>query len=133
VVPVAFSVDIGTQYIGGQGGWGYIAGNGQKLHNSGTGLAFAIPYTVGDTIGVQLDFEAKTIEYFKNGESFGVAFTNLSGPVCAAVSTVGKLAKITFIPAISSDGAADDRKALPKDIPSDTWHQRLEVIFEIEF
>lgn len=40
----------------------------------------------GDVIGVQLDFDAGTIEFYKNGVSQGVAFTNLSGTVYAAVS-----------------------------------------------
>lgn len=40
----------------------------------------------GDVISVQLDFAACTIEFFKNGVSQGTAFTNLIGPVYAAVS-----------------------------------------------
>ena len=84
--------------IGGQGGWGYIGANGQKIYKTPNGTQYATSYGVGDTIGVQLDFDAKLIEFFKNGEALGVAFESLVAPVNAAVSVVGKSATISFIP-----------------------------------
>lgn len=113
--------------LGSQGGWGYIGGNGQKIHKSPTGINYAAPYGTGDIIGVQLDFEAKTIEFFKNGESLGVAHENLVGPVVAAVSTVGKLARFTLIPATSSNTKVEDASRGKREITAETWKKRLEV------
>lgn len=54
----------------------------------------------GDVIAVQLDFNQCTIEFFKNGVSQGVAFTNLTGTVFAAVSltATGASARLNIIP-----------------------------------
>ena len=31
-------------------------------------------FSVGDIVGVKIDLESGTIEYFKNGQSLGIAF-----------------------------------------------------------
>lgn len=49
--------------------------NASKLSPLTTG--YGVIYTAGDTIGVALDLDNKTIEFSKNGISQGVAFTNL--------------------------------------------------------
>ena len=43
---------------------------------------------------VQLDFNAQTIEFYKNDVSQGVTFTNLVGAVRPAVSLTGKGAAV---------------------------------------
>jgi hypothetical protein len=52
---------------------------------------------VGDTIKMEFDFDQKTIEFFKNGKSQGVAFHNLNGPVVGAASCTGKNAGILIL------------------------------------
>ena len=47
---------------------------------------YASPFTKNDIIGCEFDFDTKEIEFFKNGVSQGVAFTNLRRFVCPAVS-----------------------------------------------
>ncbi|MFJ5764244.1 SPRY domain-containing protein [Lysinibacillus sp. NPDC093210] len=49
--------------------------NASKLSPYTTG--YGVTYTTGDTIGVSLDLDNKTIEFSRNGISQGVAFTNL--------------------------------------------------------
>jgi hypothetical protein len=52
-------------------------------------MTYGDKYGFGDVIGCQLDWDAKTIEYYKNGVSQGVAFTSLTSPCYAAVSLTG--------------------------------------------
>ena len=40
-------------------------------------LAYGAAWTIGDVIGSLIDFEAKTITFYRNSKSLGVAFTNL--------------------------------------------------------
>ena len=60
-------------------GWGYRQ-DAVKI-NSGTASFYGAGLATGDVIGIALDLDSKTIEFFKNGVSQGVAFTNLSGTV----------------------------------------------------
>lgn len=41
-----------------------------------------------------MDFDNLTLEFFKNGSSQGIAFTQLAGPVYPAVSLTAKNASI---------------------------------------
>jgi hypothetical protein len=66
-------------------GWGYVA-NGFKNHNSGSGTTYAQTYVQGDVISVYVDLSKKTIGFKKNGKDLGVAFTNVDGPVCLAIT-----------------------------------------------
>lgn len=59
--------------------YGY-ASSGEKYNNA-TPSAYGAAYTVGDVIGVLLDVDAGSVEFFKNGVSQGVAFSGLSGPL----------------------------------------------------
>jgi len=52
--------------------------------------AFHQAYGEGDIITVTLDFDDKTVEFFKNGKALGIAFKNLTSPVYPAVSLKGK-------------------------------------------
>lgn len=52
--------------------------DGNKCNNSATGTAYGATYTTNDIVGVALDLDASTIEFFKNGVSQGVAFTGIT-------------------------------------------------------
>jgi len=98
----AYSVNIGctptsftnytiAQMIGYSGhipGWCFACGQGQK-YNSGSQTAYGRTCAQGDIIRVRLDMDKKTIEFFINDQSQGVAFTNLHGPVRPAMSLYG--------------------------------------------
>jgi len=51
-----------------------------------------------DRIGVLMDFDNHTLEFYKNDKSLGEAFNNLYGPVFAAVSIAGNHYKVRFRP-----------------------------------
>lgn len=79
---------------------GYIGGTGGKCFNQPKSLDYGEKYgRPGDCIAVQLDFGGGTIEFFKNGLSQGIAFTNLTGTVYAAVSltATGAAAKLKIL------------------------------------
>ena len=57
-------------------GYTYVS-NGQKSVN-GTNSSYGATYTTGDVIGIALDADAGTIEFYKNGTSQGVAFTSMT-------------------------------------------------------
>lgn len=64
-------------------GWSYSPG--YKRHNGAT--LFGATFTTGDVIGVALDLDAGTLEFYKNGVSQGVAFSSgVSGTLYPAVS-----------------------------------------------
>jgi hypothetical protein len=52
--------------------------DGNKCNNSTSGTSYGATYTTSDVIGVALDLDAATIEFFKNGTSQGVAFTSIT-------------------------------------------------------
>lgn len=58
-------------------------GNKSNLNNcfgsGGSGSAYGATYASGNIIGTALDMDAGTIEFFKNGVSQGVAYSNLAG------------------------------------------------------
>ncbi len=63
---------------GGEGGyfWYY---NGDKYTSGNIASSYSTTYTTGDVIGVALDCDAGTLNYYKNGVDQGVAFTGLQG------------------------------------------------------
>jgi hypothetical protein len=67
--------------------WGYFF-DGHKLHN-GSSTAYGATYGASDTIGVALDIDNGTLEFFKNGTSQG-QITGVSGSF--------------FLPAVSQSG-----------------------------
>jgi len=70
---------------------------GYKCWSTTSGEPYAGPLVSGDKVGVQIDIEAKTVEYFKNDVSLGIAFSNLNPPVVFAISTV-EAHRIKIIP-----------------------------------
>ncbi len=87
IVPLDFDPCNDKVWIGAQKSWSYIAGNGHRVYDGANAVPYGEAYGKGDTIGVLLDFDRQSIEFFKNGRSQGVAFAaQLCAPVCAAVS-----------------------------------------------
>jgi len=70
VIPASFPVG-GKEWVGAHSSWGYIAGTGGKCHQVAKSLPYGEPYGGGDVIGISLDFDRATIEFFKNGVSQG--------------------------------------------------------------
>ncbi|MFE6075801.1 SPRY domain-containing protein [Paenibacillus sp. NPDC057886] len=54
----------------------YVGSNGRKLPED---VPYGTAWGVGDTIGVALDLDNGTLEFYKNGGSMGVSHTNLGG------------------------------------------------------
>eukprot|EP01084_Bolivina_argentea_P249975 418637_1 len=94
VVPMEFNPRRSQKWLGSQNSWGYIAGTGDKCFATGKSVKYGKKYGEGDTIKCSLDFEARTIEFFKNDISMGIAFTNLNCAVKPAVSITGTGTKI---------------------------------------
>jgi hypothetical protein len=61
-------------------GYAYKQSTGYKCTSDNTGVAYGATYTTGDVIGIALDLDSasKTITFYKNGVSQGVAFTGLT-------------------------------------------------------
>jgi len=94
VVPTAFNFY--NTYLSSNGGWGYLA-DGRKAHNSGNGGLYGSKYVQGDRVGVLVDLIAGTVTFYKNGESQGVAFREVTGPVYPAVSLLTGSQKVTLL------------------------------------
>ena len=76
----------GEQYIGvvganvGEGNPSdsrHYRNNGNKYLDGGSATAYGATWTTGDIMGCELDMDNGTIEFFKNGSSQGVAYTDL--------------------------------------------------------
>jgi len=65
--------------------YAYLSSNGNKM-TGGVASAYGTAWpTTGVIIGVAMDMDAGTLEFFRNGVSQGVAFTGISGTVAPAV------------------------------------------------
>jgi len=93
VAPVAFDPKR-TAWLGSQNSWGYIGGTGGKCHSVGKSIAYGKRFGNQDKIKIVLDFNKRTIEFFRNDKSQGIAFNNLNGAVRPAVSLTGKGAAV---------------------------------------
>eukprot|EP00456_Euglypha_rotunda_P081591 TRINITY_DN7975_c0_g1_i10.p1 TRINITY_DN7975_c0_g1~~TRINITY_DN7975_c0_g1_i10.p1 ORF type:complete len:2203 (+),score=340.71 TRINITY_DN7975_c0_g1_i10:827-6610(+) len=83
--------------------WSYIAGNGQKC-NSYPETYTGKTWGKDDIVGCEIDLDVGTIEFFVNGESQGIAYSNLKNvpvvfafccvdPTIVAISTRGTSSK----------------------------------------
>ena len=64
-----------------QKGWAYGSRGGTDLNP-----AYGEPFGPGDTIGgVEVDMNVGTVEFWKNGQSQGLAYVDVKGPVFPAV------------------------------------------------
>ena len=59
-------------------GYAYRVSSGNKCNNDNVGVAYGPSSTVNDIIGIAMDADAGSIEFFKNGVSLGVAFTGMT-------------------------------------------------------
>uniref|UniRef100_A0A7S3QTW5 B30.2/SPRY domain-containing protein n=1 Tax=Dunaliella tertiolecta TaxID=3047 RepID=A0A7S3QTW5_DUNTE len=58
--------------------YGYHGDDGNAFQGSGAGRSFGPTYGTGDVMGVLLNRAERTISFFKNGQSLGVAFRNVT-------------------------------------------------------
>lgn len=87
VVPASFTCIGSKQWVGAGESFGYIGGMGGICYNKPQSAPYGEKYgKSGDIITVVLDFPSRTIEFYKNGTSQGIAFRNLKGECYAAVS-----------------------------------------------
>jgi len=99
VVPIDFDSASDKIWVGAQSSWSYIAGTGGKCFNSAQSNSYGERYSTGDKIAIVLDFKALSIEFFKNGESQGIAFKDcdaLKSGVYGACSMTGSTTTIMF-------------------------------------
>lgn len=62
----------------GSGSWGYFSVDG-KVWGQGTAISYGSAYSIGDVIGVVVDFTLGQLRFYKNGSTPGVAATGLAG------------------------------------------------------
>ena len=79
--------DLGSHYVVGttSTSWGLYV-NGNSYHNGSVSTSGYMSggFSNGDIIGVELDLDNGTIEFYKNGTGYGNAFTGLSGEFLVA-------------------------------------------------
>jgi hypothetical protein len=68
--------------------WAYLNYNGQKRTNNSSS-AYGATWTTGDIIGVALDMDSGTLEFYKNGVSQGQAFTGITGTALPSLTDAG--------------------------------------------
>jgi len=76
-------------------GWGYNS-DGYKFHN-GSGPRYGERYYTGDVIRCDVDMDKRTITFFKNDISQGIAYTDFEGPLRPVVSLLKKGEKIQLL------------------------------------
>ena len=81
-------LDVGQNFCGIQGNgdinynnsYVYLSNaKASDTNGSSEDASYGSTWTTGDTIGVAYDADNKTLEFFKNGVSQGIAFTNITG------------------------------------------------------
>jgi len=90
VSPSSYSTWTSSHMIGYPGhapGWAFACGGSQKMHNSTT--SYGGRCSVGDKIKVRVNLDKKDIEFYINGISQGVAYTDVTGPVRPTMSFYG--------------------------------------------
>jgi len=76
-------------YPGHAPGWAFACGGSQKMH--GTQLSYGGRVTSGDKVKVRVNLDKKDIEFYINGVSQGIAYTDVTGPVRPAMSLYGSV------------------------------------------
>jgi len=77
-------------------GWAFAAGYGQKFHTSQA--SYGRTCVEGDVVKVRLDCDKGTLEFFINGTSQGVAYTDVTGPVRPSISLYGNTSVVLRFP-----------------------------------
>lgn len=77
--PSDFTINSGNTNLGNYArGFSYAFSTGIPYKcNNGTLTAYGSAWSINDVLGVALDLDAKTLTFYKNGISQGVAFSNL--------------------------------------------------------
>jgi hypothetical protein len=80
--------------------WGYHGDDGKKFHSASQGQPYAEKFGDGDRIGCRLEISSGHLEFFKNGRSLGVAFTNVHGFVfpVVGIGSYGAHIRVDFRP-----------------------------------
>jgi len=93
--------------------WAIACGTGKKLSHQTTRRGSAYmrgkQFNENDQVGVLLDLDNHSLEFYKNGESLGQAFNNVDCPVIPIVSMRFQKAVTLSFPAI------------PEDVPERSW------------
>jgi len=92
VAPVSYESWASSHMIGYPGhapGWAFACGGSQKMHNTTT--SYGGRCSVGDKVKVRVNLDKKDIEFYINGVSQGVAYTDVTGPVRPAMSLYGNV------------------------------------------
>mmetsp|Transcript_29241 Transcript_29241/g.5278 ORF Transcript_29241/g.5278 Transcript_29241/m.5278 type:complete len:84 (+) Transcript_29241:583-834(+) len=78
--------------------WGFCCFNGHKFSPKTGEEEYGEPCSTGDVIGVHLNFEGEVanLSLTKNGNSLGVAFDDLQGPVYPAVCMLHVQSQVTL-------------------------------------
>jgi hypothetical protein len=77
--------------------WGMACGSGLRISNGDIREEYATSCKKGDRITVCVDCTKKTLEFYRNGISLGIAFTNIVTPVSPAVSLLkGQRVSLVF-------------------------------------
>jgi hypothetical protein len=77
-------------------GWAFAVQHGQKYHS--TQQSYGRSCVEGDTVKVRLDLDKSTIEFFINGTSQGIAYTDVTGPVRPSISLYGPTTAVLRFP-----------------------------------
>ena len=88
-----------TEFYSQSGGYAY-RGNGERWNN-GSGVAYGSALSVNDVIGIAFNADARTIEFYRNGSSMGVAYSSIPAgeffpAICDTGTTVTWTAVINF-------------------------------------
>jgi len=90
-VPTHFNQWTSSTWIGSSTsapGWAFVTGNGYKTGTNTGQTYYGSAARQGDTVRTRLDLDKRTIEFFVNNTSQGVAFTDVYGPVRPAISVI---------------------------------------------
>ena len=69
---------------------GFDLGRGTKCVGGDYFLPYAVPCGQGDVVGMKIDFELRKVDFYRNGDALGTAFTGLTKPCYAAVSLINQ-------------------------------------------
>ena len=118
VIPHTLDCAGPKQWVGTGGSWGYIAGTGGKCHQAATSREYGEKYGHGDVIGLVMDFDRRSLTFYKNGVSQGEACDTLVGPVYVAASMTATDSGVALVPfavdgkAEAADGSVADQQPL---------------------
>ncbi|CAM9751893.1 unnamed protein product [Scytosiphon promiscuus] len=86
-----------TTFLGGDDhGWGFI-GDRALYHKRSKVKAYGERFSQGDTVGVTLNMDRRTLSFSKNGQDLGVAFEGLVGNLYPAVAFYNQGQRISLV------------------------------------